>query len=72
MMRPLADIEKEVILLRLRSYEYNLTHTATSLDIGLRTLQRKLKSYGYVPHKCVKQSKADLQLLTLQVIFYEG
>lgn len=40
------DIEKTVILNTLRLKRYNRTHTAKTLGIGVRTLQRKLKRYG--------------------------
>ena len=46
--RPMADIEKDAIL---RALEYTGGHRARAakiLDIGLRTLQRKLKEYGEV------------------------
>ncbi len=42
----LADIEKVVILETLRQRNYNRTHAARALGIGIRTLQRKLKQYG--------------------------
>ncbi len=46
--RPMADIEKEAIL---RTLEYTNGHrgkAAQLLQIGLRTLQRKLKEYGEI------------------------
>ncbi|HHQ47580.1 MAG TPA: sigma-54-dependent Fis family transcriptional regulator [Acidobacteria bacterium] len=46
--RPMADIEKEAIL---RTLEYTKGHrgkAAQLLQIGLRTLQRKLKEYGEI------------------------
>lgn len=42
----LANIEKFYILIRLHEHNGNRTHTAKSLGIGLRTLQRKLHAYG--------------------------
>ena len=42
----LDDIERIVILETLKSKGFNRTHTAKSLGIGIRTLQRKLKKYG--------------------------
>ena len=42
----LKDIEKHVILETLKHHRYNRTHAAKTLGIGVRTLQRKLKSYG--------------------------
>ena len=47
--RPMAEVEKESIL---RTLEFTRGHRAKAaqlLDIGLRTLQRKLKEYGAVP-----------------------
>jgi DNA-binding NtrC family response regulator len=48
MPRPMADIEKEAIL---RTVEHTGGHRARAadlLEIGLRTLQRKLKEYGEI------------------------
>ena len=45
--KTLGEVEKQVILERLYVEDGNMVHTAQSLDIGLRTLQRKLRSYGY-------------------------
>ena len=42
----LDDIERIVILETLKQKALNRTHTAKSLGIGIRTLQRKLKKYG--------------------------
>jgi hypothetical protein len=42
----LAEVEKRFILKKLAQCNYNRTHTAKALGIGLRTLQRKLKIYG--------------------------
>jgi DNA-binding NtrC family response regulator len=41
----LRDVERAFILQTLRSQNYNRTHTARVLGIGIRTLQRKLKEY---------------------------
>lgn len=41
----LAEVEFVHILKTLRLNSYNRTHTAIALDIGLRTLQRKLKHW---------------------------
>jgi DNA-binding NtrC family response regulator len=49
--RPMAEIEKEAIL---RTVEYTGGHRARAadlLEIGLRTLQRKLKEYGEIVSK---------------------
>ena len=43
---PLKDMEKQIILQTLKRENYNRTHTAKVLGIGLRTLQRKLKKYN--------------------------
>ena len=42
----LKDMEQYLILSRLVKCKGNRTHTAQSLGIGLRTLQRKLDRYG--------------------------
>ena len=49
-MRALAVVEQQHILFALATCDFNLTRTAKELDIGLRTLQRKLRKYGYDPH----------------------
>jgi transcriptional regulator with PAS, ATPase and Fis domain len=43
--RTLADIEKLAVMQRLDQHDGNRTHTAASLGISLRTLQRKLKAW---------------------------
>jgi DNA-binding NtrC family response regulator len=45
-MATLREIEKRIILKRLKLHNYNRTHTARSLGVGIRTVQRKLKEYG--------------------------
>lgn len=45
-MLKLEDIERAAILERLELLGGNRTKTAKSLNIGLRTLQRKLREYG--------------------------
>lgn len=45
-LMPMRVIEEEIIRERLAYHDGNRTHTAKSLKIGLRTLQRKLKKYG--------------------------
>jgi DNA-binding NtrC family response regulator len=45
--RTFKEIEKQVILERIYSENGNMVNTAKSLAIGLRTLHRKLRSYGY-------------------------
>ena len=41
-----AQFEKQLIADSLARCRWNRTHTARTLGIGLRTLQRKMKSYG--------------------------
>lgn len=41
----IADIEKQVILIRYRLYRGNKTQTAISLGISVRTLDTKLEEY---------------------------
>lgn len=42
----MKSIEKAVILSRLNAKSWNRTHTAKSLNVGIRTLQRKMKKYN--------------------------
>lgn len=42
----LYEVEKTAILEALDLHKGNRTHTAKYLDIGLRTLQRKIKEYA--------------------------
>lgn len=42
----LKDLERRIILARMVECKGNTTHTARSLGIGIRTLQRKLRQYG--------------------------
>jgi DNA-binding NtrC family response regulator len=49
-MQTLEMIERKHILFALATCNFNITRTAKELDIGLRTLQRKLKKFGYDPH----------------------
>ncbi len=46
--RPMAEIEREAILRTLELTGGHRAKAAHLLDIGLRTLQRKLKEYGAV------------------------
>jgi DNA-binding NtrC family response regulator len=46
--RPMADIEKEAILQTLDYTDGHRARAAGLLEIGLRTLQRKLKEYGEI------------------------
>ncbi len=47
-VRTMAEIEKEAILLTLEQTGGHRARAAQILDIGLRTLQRKLKEYGAI------------------------
>lgn len=47
----LDEATKSHILITFSKYNYNRTHTAKALGIGLRTLQRKLTKYGVAPGK---------------------
>jgi len=44
---PLDEMEREAIMSALRQMGGNKTQAARALGIGLRTLHRKLKDYGY-------------------------
>ena len=39
-------MEKKIILATLEKFHFNRTHTARSLGIGIRTLQRKINEYS--------------------------
>lgn len=49
----LKDIERVVIKARLDQKNWNRTHTARDLGIGIRTLQRKMKSMGLLAEEPV-------------------
>jgi DNA-binding NtrC family response regulator len=46
--RPMAEIERDVILKTLEYTDGHRGKAASLLQIGLRTLQRKLKEYGEI------------------------
>lgn len=52
----LRDVEQIVILDTLTDNNFNRTHTARALGIGIRTLQRKLKRYGVEGNETVMWS----------------
>jgi DNA-binding NtrC family response regulator len=43
--RPLADVEKELIMSTLRAFQGHRVRTASALGIGVRTLGMKLKKW---------------------------
>ena len=45
-LRPLADLEREMIVLALQHYRGRMSEAARRLGIGRSTLYRKLKEYG--------------------------
>jgi len=51
MPRPMAEIEREAILRTVEHTEGHRARAAELLEIGLRTLQRKLKEYGEIAPK---------------------
>jgi len=55
--RPMAEIEKEVILRTVAHTGGHRARAADLLEIGLRTLQRKLKEYGEI----VPRENGDLE-----------
>jgi DNA-binding NtrC family response regulator len=55
--RPMADIEREAILRTLEYTDGHRARAAKLLEIGLRTLQRKLKEYGEISPK--NEDEAD-------------
>lgn len=42
----LKQIERHIIVKRLKKFNNNRTDTAKSLDISIRTLQRKIKKFN--------------------------
>lgn len=42
----IKEFERRIILTRMVECKGNATHSARSLGIGIRTLQRKLRQYG--------------------------
>ncbi len=52
----IKEIEKVVIKTRLDQLAWNRTHTAKSLKIGIRTLQRKMKTYDLLKYEPVNSS----------------
>lgn len=54
--RPMAEIEREAILRALAYTGGHRARAAQLLDIGLRTLQRKLKEYGVVGGEATDRS----------------
>ena len=45
-IKSLADSEREIIIKTLLHFNGNRTQTARALKIGIRTIQRKIKTYG--------------------------
>lgn len=44
--RTLKELEKKALLERLKEFNGNKTHTAKSLDVSVRWIQKKLKEFG--------------------------
>lgn len=57
----LAYVEQLYILSVFERYKGNRTHTAKSLGISIRTLQRKLESYGLEKGRPGQQSKEGVK-----------
>jgi hypothetical protein len=65
----LREMERDIILIRLDQLKGNRTHTARSLGIGIRTLQRKLRQYGVAPGTQVgKSSKTTTEATNVTAI----
>lgn len=45
-LKTLAEVEKEHILFALKQNDFNRVRTAKAIGCGVRTVQRKLRSYG--------------------------
>lgn len=50
-IKPLAEVEKEVILEAMKRYRGKISEVARRLKIGRSTLYRKLEEYGLYPEK---------------------
>lgn len=57
----MKELEKYFILSRLIEMKGNKTRTAHSLNIGLRTLQRRLNEYGVTHSLNARVARADIQ-----------
>jgi DNA-binding NtrC family response regulator len=65
----LREMERDIILIRLDQLKGNRTHTARSLGIGIRTLQRKLRQYGVEPGtQAGKSSKTTTEATNVTAI----
>jgi hypothetical protein len=62
-MRTLKEIEDITIITRLMACKFNITGTAKSLGIGVRTMQRKLHRLGYEPVPGGVDAKQQLQAM---------
>ena len=58
--KPLADIEKRVILSTLRQFKGHRVKTATALGIGVRTLGLKLKKWRDEPTEAIELAEAGV------------
>lgn len=59
----LKDLERRIILTRMVECEGNVSHSAKSLEVSIRTLQRKLHQYGVPLGSQKYRAKMCLQLL---------
>jgi hypothetical protein len=63
-VRPMREIEREVILHALRHFEGNRTHVARALKLSIRTIRNKIKAYREqglpVPESC-RPARKDCQ-----------
>lgn len=68
----LHEIERQVILARLIDCKGNKSHTAKSLGIGIRTLQRRLVDYGINQplHQIRTEVQADCVMMAQHLITY--
>lgn len=65
----LKDLERRIILTRMVECKGNVSHSAKSLDIGIRTLQRKLHQYGVPLGSQEYRAKICLQLLGVKEVW---
>ena len=59
-LTPLEEVERKYILMVLKLNNFNKTHAAKKLKIGLRTLQRKIQRYECDMSRKVDDEYADI------------
>jgi len=62
----MKEVEKMIILESLKIHKQNRTHTARSLGIHLRTVQRRLKEYKHQHFLKIYSSQKDCKMAIKQ------